>query len=108
MEVNRSGYYKWKKRQGTKNQYELDRITLIELLQIEHKKHPSYGYHRLASVIRKGTGWIFSDNLANKCCKFANIKSKARHYKYKKLDMNMLNTKISYMEIGTQKGLLKL
>lgn len=84
MNVNRSGYYKWVQRKGKENQYALDRRVLTELLKEEHDKHKSYGYHRLAAVIRRSTGWVFSDNLAHKCCKFANIKSKARHYKYKK------------------------
>lgn len=82
MNVNRSGYYKWKKRQGTLNRYEQDRQVLTELLKETHAKHKSYGYHRLAAIIRQETGWIFSDNLAHKCCKEAGIKSKAKHYKY--------------------------
>ena len=68
MNVNRSGYYKWKKRQGTLNRYEQDRQVLTELLKETHAKHKSYGYHRLAAVIRNETGWIFSDNLAHECC----------------------------------------
>lgn len=83
MDINRSGYYKWKARQVIKNQYELDRECLTELLIEAHEKHKSYGYHRLTTVIHKETGWVFSDNLAHKCCKFKGIKSKAKHYKYK-------------------------
>ena len=33
MSVNRSGYYKWKARQGKKNRYERDRELLTKLLQ---------------------------------------------------------------------------
>ena len=84
MNINRSGYYKWKSRQGIKNQYEKDRDILTTLLQEQHQKHPSYGYHRLAAKVRRETGWIFSDNLAHKCCKYAGIKSKARHYNWKR------------------------
>ena len=78
LEVSRSGYYKWRKRQGSKNRYERDRDLLTGLLQQAHQKHPSYGYHRLAVVVRNETGWIFSHNLAHKCCKQAGIRSKAR------------------------------
>lgn len=46
-----------------------------------HEKHKSFGYHRLATLIRNDTGWIISDNLVHKCCKFLNVKSKAKHYK---------------------------
>lgn len=84
MKVNRSGYYKWKTRENTKNRYEKNREILTESLRMQHEKHKSYGYHRLAAVIRQESGWIFSDNLAHQCCKFAGIQSKARHYKYKK------------------------
>ena len=83
MGINRSGYYKWKARQGKLNRYEQDRILLTQLLQEEHKLHPSLGYHRLARNIFQNTGWVFSDNLAHKCCKVAGIRSKARKCRYK-------------------------
>ena len=82
MGVNRSGYYKWLARKDTLNRYEQDRKSLTTLLQEVHSQYPSYGYHRLASVVRLQTGWLFSDNLAHKCCKQAGIRSKARHYRY--------------------------
>jgi len=66
------------------NRYQINRIHLTELLIEEHKKHPSYGYHRLAAAVRKETGWIFSDNLAHKCCKKEKIRSQARKYTYRK------------------------
>lgn len=84
LDVSRSGYYKWKSRKGKLNSYEKDRLILTELLQETHQKHPSYGYHRLAISVFKDTGWIFSHNLAHKCCKHAGIHSSARKYrKYK-------------------------
>ena len=84
MIVNRSGYYKWLSRKACPNRYQQDRTVLTGLLKAEHEKHKSYGYHRLAQSIRNGTGWVFSDNLAHKCCKAAAIYSKARPYKYRK------------------------
>ena len=45
MDVNRSGYYKWKARQGSKNRYEKNREDLAVLLQEAHATHKSYGYH---------------------------------------------------------------
>ena len=83
MNVNRSGYYKWRNRRGILNRYEKDRILLTELLQDAHKAHPSHGYHRLARDVFYQTGWIFSDNLAHKCCKHAGIHSRARKGSYK-------------------------
>ena len=78
MGLNRSGYYKWRNRKDCPNRYEKDRLTLTTLLMEAHKKHPSYGYHRLARDVFDQTGWVFSDNLAHKCCKAAGIRSKAR------------------------------
>ena len=83
MGINRSGYYKWKSRQGKLNRYEQDRILLTQLLHEEHELHPSLGYHRLARNIFHNTGWVFSDNLAHKCCKAAGIRSKARKCRYR-------------------------
>ena len=84
MDINRSGYYKWRSRKETPNRYEKDRILLTELLQDAHKAHPSHGYHRLARDVFYQTGWIFSDNLAHKCCKNAGIHSRARKGSYSK------------------------
>ena len=81
--MNRSGYYKWKSRKGTQNRYEKDRDLLTSLLYEAHIKHKSYGYHKLAKIVRDETGWMFSDNLAHKCCKYAGIKAKIRHYNWK-------------------------
>lgn len=66
MGVNRSGYCKWRRRKGKPNRYEQDRILLTQMLEAEHKKYPSHGYHRLANDVFSETGWIFSHNLAHK------------------------------------------
>ena len=86
MGVSKSGYYKWKNRQGVLNRYEQDRELLTKLLFEQHKKHPSHGYHMLADDVFQATGWVFSHNLAHKCCKEAGIRSKARKYRYQKKD----------------------
>lgn len=84
MGVSKSGYYKWKSRKGKLNRYEQDRQLLTKLLDEQHRKHPSHGYHMLAQAVFEETGWVFSHNLAHKCCKDAGIRSKARKYRYKK------------------------
>ncbi len=84
MGVNRSGYYKWRKRQGTENQYVLNRRLLTELILERHQKHKVWGYHNIAASIRKDTGWEVSDNLVHKCCRAAGVKSNAKRYKYRK------------------------
>ena len=83
MRVSKSGYYKWRSRQGKLNRYEQDRQLLTKLLREAHSKHPSYGYHMLARTVFQMTGWVFSHNLAHKCCKQAGIRSSARKHKYR-------------------------
>lgn len=56
---------------------------LTKFLREEHKRHPSYGYHMLAKTVFQATGWVFSHNLAHKCCKQEGIRSIARKYKYR-------------------------
>ena len=82
MSASRSGYYKWLSRDISR--YETDRNELARLIKAKHKDKPSYGYHALAKAIRDDTGWAFSDNLCHKVCKHLGIRSKARHYQYKK------------------------
>ena len=82
--VSRSGYYKWLKNKDILNNYEINRRDLGELIKDIHKRKPSYGYHRINAVIKYDTGWVVSDNLVHKVCKILNIKSKAKHYKYKR------------------------
>ena len=85
MKVSRSGYYKWLKNKNILNKYEQNRKDLGELIKDIHNRKPSYGYHRINALIKCEFGWIVSDNLVHKICKKLNIKSKAKHYKYKKI-----------------------
>ena len=57
---------------------------LTKLLEEQHKKHPSHVYHMLAKSVFEATRWVFSHNLAHKCCKQAGIRSKAKKYRYRK------------------------
>ncbi len=100
MGVNRSGYYKWSARKGTKNRYEKDRELLTLLLKEAHEAHSSHGYHKLAKAVRNETGWLFSDNLAHKCCKQAGIKAKVRHYNYSRPKLGQEHKKASNLIRG--------
>ena len=93
MDINRSGYYKWAARKGTKNRYEQDRDILTDLLEEAHEKHRSYGYHKLAKIVRNETGWLFSDNLAHKCCKYAGIRARVSHYNWKRPNLGQESKK---------------
>lgn len=84
MGINRSGYYKWRNRQGTDNRYIQNRSVLTEMIMERHQKHRAWGYHNIAASVRQDTGWMISDNLVHKCCKAAGIRSLAKRYKYRK------------------------
>ena len=62
--------------QGKPNRYEQDKILLTNLLKEQHLNHKSKGYRYLAQLVRNETVWVFSNNLAYKCCKYAHIRSK--------------------------------
>ena len=84
MNVSRSGYYKWLNNKNKLNNYEIVRRDLGELIIDIHRRKPSYGYHRINAIIKTEIGLVVSDNLVHKVCKLLGIKSKAKHYKYKK------------------------
>lgn len=84
MKVSRSGYYKWFKNKNVLNSYEINREYMFKLIQEYHQKHPSWGYRHINRQIRVDIGWYVSDNYVHKCCKFLNIKSGVRNYKYRK------------------------
>lgn len=84
MKVSRSGYYKWLKNKDILNQFERNRLELKKLIEDIHKRKPSYGYRRINAKILTETGQKVSANLVHKVCKLNNIKSKAKHYKYKR------------------------
>lgn len=56
----------------------------VLLFKQYHLKYPSHGYRWLNAKIRLDSGKVFSAPYAHKCCKIAGIKSKAKHYRYKK------------------------
>lgn len=84
MNISRSGYYKWLNSKEKLNKYEINRLELSKLIEDIHKRKPSYGYRRINRIILRETGWIVSNNLIHKICKKLKIKSRAKHYKYKR------------------------
>lgn len=52
----------------------------VALFRECHSRFPSHGYHWLNAKIRLGLGLAMSDQYAHRCCRFAGIKSKSRHY----------------------------
>ena len=84
MDVNRSGFYKWKKRLEHPSERLRSFVSNIMLFKEYHTKYPSHGYRWLNAKIRLDTGLILSDQYAHKCCKTAGIVSVSKHYRYKK------------------------
>ena len=84
MDVNRSGFYKWKKRLEHPSDRLKSLVDNIRLFKEYHARYPSHGYRWLNAKIRLDTGLILSDQYAHKCCKTAGIVSISRHYRYKK------------------------
>ena len=84
MGIQRSSFYNWKKHLTDPAPRTKALVNAIVLFQEYHLKYPSHGYRWLNAKIRLDTEQNMSDPYAHKCCKIAGIKSKARHYKYKK------------------------
>ena len=84
MGINRSSFYYWKKHLGDPAPRTRNLIDNIQLFTKYHLKYPSHGYRWLNAKIHLDTGAAFSDPYAHKYCKIAGIKSRAKHYRYKK------------------------
>ena len=84
MGILRSSFYSWKKHLSNPSTRTKNFVRNIHLFQEYHLRFPSHGYRWLNAKIRLDTGLVLSDPYAHKCCKTAGIKSKAKHYKYKK------------------------
>lgn len=84
MDINRSSYYYWKKHLSNPSPTTRALISNIPLFTEYHEKYPSHGYRWLNAKIKLDTDLIMSDPYAHKCCKLAGIKSKSKHYRYRK------------------------
>lgn len=82
--VNRSGFYKWKKRLEHPSERMKTFVSNLMLFKAYHAKYPSHGYRWLNAKIRLDKGIVMSDQYAHKCCKTAGIMSVSKHYRYKK------------------------
>lgn len=84
LSINRSGFYKWKKRLEHPSNRMKSFITDLVLFKEYHTKYPSHGYRWLNAKIRLDTGLVMSDQRAHRICKAAGIVSASKHYRYKK------------------------
>ena len=84
MEIPQTSFYTWKQSLSHPANRTLQLVENISLFRSYHLKYPSQGYRWLNAKIRLDTGLVLSDLYAHKCCKAAGIKSKAKHYSYRK------------------------
>ena len=84
MEVNRSCYYKWKKRKLDPSQRQLSRQADLKLIKEVHEDHPSHGYRWINAYIRNKCGVMYTDNYVHRLCKYEGIRSQGKHYQWKK------------------------
>ncbi|MBQ1745634.1 MAG: IS3 family transposase [Clostridiales bacterium] len=82
--VNRSGFYKWKNRLEKPSAKMKSFIQDVQIFKEYHERFPSHGYRWLNAKIRLDEGLVMSDQRAHRCCKFAGIQSKTKHYRYRK------------------------
>ncbi len=77
MNVSRSGYYKWKKRDPTKR--DLNREYMVKLVREVHNRHSTHGYRWTAAFILINHHIRVSENFVYKCYRFLCIKSETMH-----------------------------
>ena len=82
MGVSRSGFYKWKKRDKSKQDYNRDEM--IKLVSQVHKEHPSHGHRWIRAYIELNYKKKYSDGYVYKAFKFLEIKAKSKHQVHRK------------------------
>jgi transposase InsO family protein len=84
MDVNRSGYYKWKQRQINKPEWIKRREDNLKIIQEVHNHHKTHGYRWISAYLKQKYGLILKPNYVHVCCKYAGIKSQAPRIKWRK------------------------
>lgn len=84
MNVNRSSFYKWRKRMLKPSEKIIKRKNDIFLFEKYHKMYPTHGYRWLNAKIKLDLGVVYSDNYAQRLCSYAGIRSVSKRLrKYK-------------------------
>lgn len=81
--VSRSGYYKWKKRDGAPPQ---NRTRILKLVENTHEKHPSHGYRWVHAYLKQNEHISVSADYIRRCFRYLGISSQTKHKakKYKR------------------------
>ncbi len=87
MDVNRSSFYKWRKRMANPSDKMLKRQHDILLFKKYHDHYPTHGYRWLNAKIALDLGVTYSNNYAQRVCQYAGIKSVSKRFRtYKSSD----------------------
>ena len=84
MDINRSGYYKWKYRKTNPSKRYLQRMKDVEFIKEESSKHKAHGYRWLAAFLKRKYGVLMSPEYIYRCRKYAGVICESKHYKWKK------------------------
>ena len=84
MDVNRSGYYKWKYRKENPSARSIQRAKDVEFIRKESLKHKAHGYRWLSAYVKSEYGILMSSQYIYRCRKYAGIMCESKHYKWKK------------------------
>ena len=84
MQINRSGYYKWKYRKLHPSAREVQHLKDVEVVKEFSTKHKAHGYRWIAAKLKQELGWQVSDEYVYRCRKYAGIICQSKHYKWKK------------------------
>lgn len=83
MEINRSGYYKWKYRKANPSARIIQRNKDIEFIKEESTKHKAHGYRWLTAYIKNEYGVVMSAEYVYRCRKYAGILCESKHYRWR-------------------------
>ena len=67
MDINRSGYYKWKYRKAHPSTRHIQRMKDVEYIKEQSSKHKAHGYRWLAAFLKKNQGVIMSPEYIYRC-----------------------------------------
>ena len=73
MDINRSGYYKWKYRKAHPSKRHIQRMKDVEFIKEESNKHKAHGYRWLAAYLKRKHGDIMSSEYIYLCRKDAGV-----------------------------------
>ena len=84
MDVNRSGYYKWKRRKTHPSERHIQRMGDVEYIKEQSARHKAHGYRWLAAYMKAKHGVSYSPGYVYRCRKYADVVCESKHYRWNK------------------------